>query len=236
MRELILEKQTFTESARDYTYRMMKNNILQMCFLPGEMLSEATAAKLLGVSRTPVHDTFARLAQEKLVNVVTQKGTEIALIDPARVRQAVFVKGELCEEVLRRLCREGIPADALFALESNHNQQYFMLDSGKYENIRALDTAFYAHCFAVCGLTKVWQVMQSVSYDMDRTQALETHTPNEWTEVVHAQTEIFNALRRHDAQAAAVQIRDVIQQVLTRLPALQKRYPAYFKEYPQESC
>lgn len=235
MAELLLKKQSASESARDYTYRMMKKNMLQMRFFPGEMLSEAAAANLLQVSRTPIHDTFARLAQEKLVNVVAQKGTEVALIDPERVRQAVFVKGQLCEAVMQKLCEEGIAQEVLFALETNQKQQYFMLSGAQYDKIKALDSAFYRHCFVACGQDKVWDVTQSLCYDMDRTQALAGRTQAQWTQAVQAQEALFHALCQRDAPMACAQAHSNIQQVLTLLPALQIQYPNYFKEYSQNN-
>ncbi|MEG2436341.1 MAG: GntR family transcriptional regulator [Ruthenibacterium sp.] len=225
--EYLLEKQSVTENARDYTYRVLKNNMIQMRFLPGEMLSEAAAANLLHVSRTPIHDTFARLAQEKLVTVVSQKGTEVTLIDPERVRQTVFVYEELLAAVMRKLCVAGVPANVLFALETNCQKQHFMLDSVQYAQIATLQHQFYERCFAACNLEKVWQAIQAIRYDMDRTLALETHTPQQWAQDVQAQTDLWGALQRRDEAAAYAQVHK-IQRVLAILPALQTQYPNYF--------
>ena len=53
------------ESARAFVYRVLSLYIREMFLRPGEKLVETDVAQALQVSRTPVHDTFARLEREK---------------------------------------------------------------------------------------------------------------------------------------------------------------------------
>ena len=55
------------ESARAFAYRVLSFYIRELLLRPGEKLVETDVAQVLQISRTPVHDTFARLAREKLL-------------------------------------------------------------------------------------------------------------------------------------------------------------------------
>ena len=94
MKELMLDKPGGAEDAREFAYRTLKKNLLNFVLVPGDRMSEAAAADALGASRTPVHDAFARLAEEGLLCVVPQKGTVVAGIDADRVAPDRIHAGE----------------------------------------------------------------------------------------------------------------------------------------------
>ncbi len=56
-----------TSSAWETAYTTIRDSILNMTLKPGEMVSEETLSKKLGISRTPVREAFKRLEQEGLI-------------------------------------------------------------------------------------------------------------------------------------------------------------------------
>ena len=78
------------ESARAYSYRVLVMYICEMFFLPGERLVEADIAAQLGVSRTPVHDTFLQLIHEKML-CTGPRSVYVPLLDPENIRQSVWM-------------------------------------------------------------------------------------------------------------------------------------------------
>ena len=51
------------ESSREYAYRIIRNNIIELDIKPGSMISEQEVAQELDVSRTPVHEALLELSR-----------------------------------------------------------------------------------------------------------------------------------------------------------------------------
>ena len=73
------------ESVRDWTFRTILYNLVNLVLPPGSAVSENDVAAALGTSRTPVREAFIRLAQDGLLVVYPQKGTYVSLVDEHRV-------------------------------------------------------------------------------------------------------------------------------------------------------
>jgi DNA-binding GntR family transcriptional regulator len=54
-------------SAWETAYTAIRDSILNMTLKPGEMISELTLSKELGISRTPIREAFKKLEQEGLI-------------------------------------------------------------------------------------------------------------------------------------------------------------------------
>jgi DNA-binding GntR family transcriptional regulator len=54
-------------SAWETAYTAIRDSILNMTLKPGEMVSELTLSKQLGISRTPIREAFKKLEQEGLI-------------------------------------------------------------------------------------------------------------------------------------------------------------------------
>ena len=70
---------------------------------PGAPLRKEEIALELGVSRAPVSEAIARLAEEGLVEVFPQHGSFVAPIRAAEVRESLFIRTALETEAMRRL-------------------------------------------------------------------------------------------------------------------------------------
>ena len=66
---MILFKRHERESAKEYAYRVLKDNIMSLELKPGEVLSEMELAEKLNLSRTPIREVIMRLKGEHLIDV-----------------------------------------------------------------------------------------------------------------------------------------------------------------------
>ncbi|MBD8952322.1 MAG: GntR family transcriptional regulator, partial [Subdoligranulum sp.] len=64
------------ESNREYACRVLRMNIMTFRLKPGEPLSEIELAKLLQMSRTPVHEAITTLHNDWLIEIFPQRGTQ----------------------------------------------------------------------------------------------------------------------------------------------------------------
>lgn len=227
MKQLFLQPQTPGQDTREYTYQMIRQNLLELTLPPHTQLSEAMVAEMLGVSRTPVHDAFARLDEEGLMCAVPQKGTLVAPISANRVQQGVFMKVHLGRAVLERICEKGLGNEPFFALESNINRQYFCLGAENYRELAALDAAFHRALYESAGLCDVWQALSIACADIVRVQAL-GHLQELYRTIVSEHADLFAAVRRKDAEQAAVLLERHYLHALDCLSVARTETPNFF--------
>jgi DNA-binding GntR family transcriptional regulator len=92
------------ETAKNYALRVLKENIVDLELAPGSQISENELSAALGISRTPVREALADLEKVKLVEIVPQKKTSIALIDYDLVEEASFMRCTLETAVIDQVC------------------------------------------------------------------------------------------------------------------------------------
>lgn len=91
------------ETNSKYQYRLLRENIMTFRLLPGETLDETVISEQFGTSRTPVREALILLKNEKLVDILPQKGSKVSYIDLKLVRQGYFtrrvVETAICKEI-----------------------------------------------------------------------------------------------------------------------------------------
>jgi DNA-binding GntR family transcriptional regulator len=86
---------------RDTAYEAIRDAIVRGDFPPGTVVSNAAVAEQLGLSRAPVRDALARLADEGLVETKPQSYTRVTRLVPKEVRDAAAVVGAMHELATR---------------------------------------------------------------------------------------------------------------------------------------
>jgi DNA-binding GntR family transcriptional regulator len=75
-----LERANFG-SAADYSYAVLRNEILEARFAPGRRMREIELSEWLGVSRTPLRQALSRLEVEGLLVMTVRTGLMVASLD-----------------------------------------------------------------------------------------------------------------------------------------------------------
>src|SRR5258708_30187899 len=91
----------------DRVYGDLRRRIRELALPPGAPLRKEEIAVSLGVSRAPVSEAIARLADEGLVDVFPQHGSFVAPIRAADVRESLFIRTALETEAMRRVAQRG---------------------------------------------------------------------------------------------------------------------------------
>src|SRR5580692_12952170 len=105
-------------SKADRVYAHLRRRIRELVLPPGAPLRKEEIAFALGVSRAPVSEAIARLADEGLVDVFPQHGSFVAPIRASEVRESLFIRTALETEAMRRLAPA---ADAAFMARLDEN-------------------------------------------------------------------------------------------------------------------
>ena len=225
----LIEKRP-SESIKDYTYLVLRKNIIDLNLKPGQIISENEIASRINVSRTPIREAFARLVSEELLEIYPQKGTQVSFIDLNRVEEARFMRLQLEQAVVKLAC-EDFPENYLFKLESNINQQEFCLVKKNYIAALDLDNSFHELIFKGCGKARIWNAIHFMNGDFDRIRALNLISSRNM-DIVHAQhRDIFNAIKAKDSTLGVNLVCDHLTKVNNDKIILLDEYPTYFKEY-----
>jgi len=221
-----LNKQTF--SSREAVYTTLKQLILSLKLPPGTAISEKEISLEFNVSRTPVRESFVRLAQEGLLEVYPQRGTYVSLIQVDLVEEARFMREHLERAVIRLACVQ-FPDEHMKILEQNLAQQQECILEPDDERMFGLDEEFHSTLFAGCNKKNTWSVIQHMNVHLNRSRMLRLSSDHHWDHLLEQHRSMVQAIQQHDAQTAEHMMQEHLHLTVTDLAVLRDTYPSYFQ-------
>ncbi|MCQ2573795.1 MAG: GntR family transcriptional regulator [Treponema sp.] len=222
-----VEKQK-NESNRDYAFRVIKENIINLNIKPGIMISEQDIAEELNISRTPVHEALQELSKTKIVDILPQKGCRVSLIDMKLVNEAVFMRLTIESAVTEEACRIASEKD-IEALEENVILQDFYKGSDNYPKIMDLDNRFHEKMYQITDKMQCLYMVRLMNIHFDRLRELTLETGVS-SRIVDDHKEILQAMKDKNSDS----VKDILQRHLNHLyideKAIRKSHPDYFSE------
>jgi DNA-binding GntR family transcriptional regulator len=193
-------------SKSERVYALLRRRIRELSLPPGAALRKEEIALELGVSRAPVSEAIARLAEEGLVEVFPQHGSFVAQIRPADVRESLFIRTALETEAMRRLA---VAADAalLEALDDNIAGQAEALAAGDLPRFYDLDEGLHALLFAAVERPRAQRLLDSARAPLDRVRRLALPEPGRPEATFAEHRRLVDAVRTGDADFAAAAMR-----------------------------
>ena len=149
----------------------LRDAIVRGRLSPGTSLSEAAISTTLGISRTPVREALALLADEQLVVIYPQVKTLVAPVRRSLIDEGRFVRSTLeCAnhaELVKIVTRPQLDALAsLIAAQRNASA------AGDAEAFFKLDEAMHRSMFEFAGRAHVWGMLEGVKRHFDRVRWL----------------------------------------------------------------
>ncbi|RCX16745.1 GntR family transcriptional regulator [Fontibacillus phaseoli] len=214
-------------SAGNSVYAQLKQQIVSMELPPGTALSEKEMSVAFQVSRTPVRESFVRLAQEGLLLVLPQRGTRVSLIDPDLVEEARFMREQLERAVIRLAC-QSLPAEHLAAMDNNVEQQRESLQKHDEESMFALDEEYHRILFDGCRKLGTWSVIQQMNAHLNRTRIMWLKTDPHWDHLYEQHRQMAEAIRMQDENRADQIMQAHLTLSIASLSVLQEKFPHFF--------
>lgn len=225
-----IEERHYAETARDYARRILKSNIITMELTPGAMVSENELAAQMGLSRTPVREALMDLAKCRVVDVLPQRGSRIALIDYALVDEARFARQVLEVAILDQVCERATAAD-IAQLRQNVRLQMMAQEPemGGSLDLTELDDAFHEMLFRIAQKENTFNMLGSMTIHFDRVRFLALGVVKD-QKIIDDHQAICEAIAAKDAKKA----KEIMTQHLTRVKvdeeSIRRTYPQYIKE------
>ncbi len=221
---------TISPSARmsDRVYESLSEVIRSLQLPPGAPISEPAVAAWLNVSRAPVREAFTRLAEQRLVSIVPQVGTQVAPISMRDVEEAVFVRTALEESAFRRATLaarvdtkklDQVVKRNLKAAERHDNDGFFDTDEQLHQLV-----------FMLAGVPHVWEVVRGIKLQLDRLRRLSLSRSILNPEICQEHQLIADLMRSRDVAAGVKVVHRHATRILADIPALRALHPDYFTD------
>ncbi|MBS1156078.1 MAG: GntR family transcriptional regulator [Proteobacteria bacterium] len=209
-------------------YRHLREAIIRGELSPGQALSEAEISKKYSVSRQPVREAFIKLAEERLVTVLPQRGTFVVKISVADVLDARFVREVIEVAVVQEAAMHVLP-EKIKALRDIIAAQA-RVPHGQNEQFLELDEAFHRELAYSVGRAHAWRVIEGIKAQMDRVRYLSLDDATPITHLIEQHSRIVDGIEAGDPVAAADAMRTHLREIISSLPGIAEQNPETFEQ------
>ena len=152
-------------------YEELRSAIITLKLQPGAQIDKAEICDRLEVSRQPLSEALARLADERLVTVEPQKGTYVTRIRMNDVAEAAFVREALEVATVRRIAPT-IDDETLDRLNLIVDYQSSAASANDTEEFYVLDTRFHSTLIGLLSYRRVAEGVESARAQTERIRRL----------------------------------------------------------------
>jgi DNA-binding GntR family transcriptional regulator len=211
-----------------FVYEDLRAAIVSLALKPGARIDKTEICGRLHVSRQPLAEAIARLAEERLVDVEPQKGTFIARIRLSDVAEAAFVRRAL-ETAMVGAIAPAIEDTILARLDRILGYQAAAVKAKDTEEFYALDVRFHTMLFDRLAMRRVAEVVETSRAQLERTRRLLLPTPGRNQNTLREHRAIFAALQLRDPVKAARAMGEHLDEVMAELRRFAAQQPDLFE-------
>ena len=215
----------------DRVFDQLVAAIRDLRLAPGSTLSETELAEQFQVSRTPVREALARLADAGLIQIVPQVGTRVSLIRLFEMEQTRFVRESLEVAAFEAAC--GKPVRDVTGLRALIHTQRAACDLFDLDGFFRADEELHEQIFVLSGYPGAWLAVQRMKLQLDRLRRLSLPDRALLTDLIAEHTLIVDALEQGAVIAGCEHIRHHARRVLVSAPELRRKHPDFFTPYSE---
>lgn len=190
----------------DWVYGVLRRRIRDLELAPGLVLNKDELTEEFGVSRAPINEAIARLAEERLVEVFPQHGSFVAEIRIQDVREGLFIRMGLEVQAMREAATART-AGLIATLEANLEAQAAALRADDLRGFYDLDEALHEAIFSATGHARARRFLDSARAQLDRVRLLALPKAGRPEATLLEHRWLVQALRTGDPEFAASAMR-----------------------------
>ncbi|WP_300390152.1 GntR family transcriptional regulator [Fusobacterium sp.] len=219
------------ESSKQYTYRILKDSIMNLSLKPGEALSEIEISQALNVSRTPVREAIVKLKEEKLINVFPQKGSLVSKMNLKLIEEAVFLRKICDKEMLKMVCSRKNNDSLIKELRKNLEYQKIIVEFEEdiYEFFR-LDNKFHEIIYEFCNKLNIWKAIKKLSTHYDRLRLFDVIEKKNLRDILVQHEKIIDILEKNSFESIDDMVTEHLFNFKEMLGIFIEKCPNYFEK------
>lgn len=189
-------------SMSDHVFESLREAITSLKLPPGSPVVEATVARQLGVSTTPVREALQRLARDGLLVLNRYRGAQVIEMSSEDVREIYQLREALEPLAVRLAVPNFTPAD-IAEVEALLRESAESIANSDWERLSNCNREFHGMFIARCGNERLQSVLQNLQ-DQNRIIALLTWYNRGYQTIEHDEhLAILDAVKAGDAERAA---------------------------------
>ncbi len=217
----------FQGSLTNRTFLAVREAIIELNFLPGEIIRKHDICNALGVSRSPVSEALAKLRNEGLVEVVPQSGTFVSRFSLQDIKEGAFLR-EAIELACIEILASNISEQQLIDLNRNLKLQKVLAESDDYQGFYQLDAKMHGMIMDFTGYKNLAKVTKTGWVQVDRARQLLLPVDGRLKKAFQEHRAVIKALEQNDVALAREKMRTHLNQLILLLTPLEKKHPHLF--------
>ena len=218
----------FQGSLTNRTFLAIREAIMELNFLPGEIIRKHDICNTLGVSRSPVSEALAKLRNEGLVEVVPQSGTFVSRFSLQDIKEGAFLR-EAIELACIEILASNISEQQLIDLNRNLKLQKVLAESDDYQGFYQLDAKMHGMIMDFTGYKNLAKVTKTGWVQVDRARQLLLPVDGRLKKAFQEHRAVIKALEQNDVALAREKMRTHLNQLILLLTPLEKKHPHLFE-------
>jgi DNA-binding GntR family transcriptional regulator len=207
-------------------HRLLRTAIIECDLVPGQAISEIEMSKRFSISRQPVREAFIKLGEERLIEVLPQRGTYVRKISVKEVLDARHLREIIEISIMREVTLKH--DDSLISNLRQIVTEQQNVKHGDSRSFLTLDEEFHRSLALHAGREYAWRVAESIKAQMNRVRFLSFDSATPTPQLVAEHTEIVDAIESGDPDLAGQKMESHLRKLITSLPLVAERYPEYF--------
>ena len=225
----------YDQRARTRIYETIRGRIENLYYEPGSELSITELTQDLGVSRSPVRDALLRLERDKLIDIYPQRGTWVAKLDVANIRQERCLRLSVEENVFRK-CIEEVLGDEerkirfSSRLRANLVQQMACLSINDIRNFLDLDVEYHRMFYIEIGFERIYKIVEAHTGNERRIRILNNMNQAAAQAVYEEHLAMTDAIDSNDSGKALEILAHHFSKLKDEVDELVRLHPSYFTD------
>lgn len=193
-------------------YDVLRQRIRDLELAPGAPLRKEELAVAFGMSRAPISEALARLAEEGLVDIFPQHGSFVAKVRAEDVREGLFIRLGLETQAMREVALARDP-ELMARLDANIAAQAEALRRNELTRFYELDEGLHALIFGAVGRPRAFHFLESARAQLDRVRRLALPGSGRPEATFDEHRRLVEAIRMGDPEFAAAAMRAHLHEV-----------------------
>jgi DNA-binding GntR family transcriptional regulator len=194
---------------------VIKHQILDGTYEPGERLKEAQLSQALGISRSPIREAIQSLANEGLLRLVPQKGAIVSTFDLEEIRDLYEIRGAL-DGLAARLAAERATPQQLDELSNFLEATRDTLDSNS-STVYPRDLDFHQQICELAGNRKLLDQASEIRTQLQLARSRVGSKPGRARLGYEEHVAIYEALKDGDPEKAEERMKSHLRNSLNNM-------------------